>query len=121
MSDLRTPKLLGRTYSPDRPIQIELVLHDDSGVGTVTAVFEKVDDPIIAIQLRADLHGERDPKLILEKEVTDEVAPGEYRCRYILAQDVHGYAREYTPDMRFWVENVPGDYEPPELKGWRPL
>lgn len=108
-----------KTYSPQHPIRIELELYDESGVDSVGAIFERVDAPQTFIRMHVDAKGRRAPVLILLHEVTSKVAPGEYRCRHIHVQDVRGNTKNLTPDIRFRVENVTGDYEPPELRRWR--
>ena len=33
--------------------------------------------------------------------------------------DTHYNHKTFAPDIRFRIENVPGDHEGPELLGWR--
>jgi hypothetical protein len=45
--------------------------------------------------------------------------PGEYRCEGVTVYDTHLNRKTFSPDIRFRVENIPGDHEGPELLGWR--
>jgi hypothetical protein len=33
--------------------------------------------------------------------------------------DIHSNRKTFSPDIRFRVENIPGDHEAPELLDWR--
>jgi hypothetical protein len=45
--------------------------------------------------------------------------PGEYACRFVQARDAMGNYRTFHPDIRFRVENGPGDRERPQISNWR--
>jgi hypothetical protein len=63
--------------------------------------------------------GAREVTVALTKEVTNEILPGEYRCEGVTVYDIHSNRKTFSPDIRFRVENIPGDHEGPELLGWR--
>jgi hypothetical protein len=70
-------------------------------------------------RLRGESEGEREVTMVLSQEVTNEMPPGEYRCEGVPVYDVHLNRKTFHPDIRFRVENIPGDHEGPELFGWR--
>src|SRR5215212_10556185 len=43
----------------------------------------------------------------------------EFRCKNVTVYDTHYNHKTFAPDIRFRIENVPGDHEGPELLGWR--
>ena len=53
--------------------------------------------------------------------VGESTATGEHACRYVQAHDTRSNYRTFYPDLniRFRVENGPGDREGPELSDWR--
>ena len=55
----------------------------------------------------------------LTQEVTDKTLPGEYRCKNLTVYDTHYNHKTFAPDIRFRIENVPGDHDWPELVGWQ--
>jgi hypothetical protein len=55
----------------------------------------------------------------LTQEVTDKTLPGEYRCKNVTVYDTHYNHKTFAPDIRFRIENVPGDHDWPELVGWQ--
>ena len=60
--------------------------------------------------------------MILERAVTDDIAPGEYVCGYLDLQDIRGNQTVISStDIRFRIEDIPGDHEGPELEHWRVL
>jgi hypothetical protein len=76
-------------YSGDT-ISVEFAMRDDSGVSSLVAVFAHTN-------------------------------PGEYACRFVQARDAMGNYRTFhpDPDIRFRVENGPGDREGPQISNWR--
>ena len=111
------------TYSPDKPIRVELDLEDDSGVTEVVVLFRRkvLDHP--TIRLVGDGEGQKEFSLQLTQEVTDKVAPGEYYCDRIEVEDIHGNRGvvEAPEGLEFKIENVEGDYKEPRITGWRTL
>lgn len=110
-------------YTLGNTIRIELEVSDESGVGEVRARFSLVDNLTQSIFFSTTGSGEtKDDTIILEKEVTEDIAPGEYECQWIALEDMRGNQNLISsPGIRFRVDNVPGDHDPPELKGWRTL
>ena len=107
-----------QTYSLGDTIRVELDLRDQSGVLTVSATFyETVSGH--GFSMHGDGEGRPEVTVMLTEEVTDKTLPGEYRCKDVTVYDTHYNYRTFTPDIRFRVENVPGDHEGPELVGWR--
>jgi hypothetical protein len=106
-----------KTYSLGDTIVVTLDLRDTSGVARVSAVFNEVQSGR-AIQLDSDGGGQPQATIVLMKPVTDDIVPGEYKCQYVQAYDTRGNDKTHTPDIRFRIENVPGDHEGPELVSW---
>ena len=110
-----------QTYSLGDTIRVELDLRDQSGVLTVSATFyETVSGH--GFSMHGDGEGRPEVTVMLTEEGTDKTLPGEYRCKDVTVYNTHYNYRTYrtfTPDIRFRVENVPGDHEGPELVGWR--
>jgi hypothetical protein len=102
------------TFSLGDTIRVELDLRDESGVSTVSAAFYELDGGKGFM-----MRGEREVTMVLSQKVTNEIAPGEYRCQGVTIYDVHLNRKTFHPDIRFRVENIPGDHEGPELFGWR--
>jgi hypothetical protein len=107
-----------QTYSLGETIRLELDLRDESGVLTVGASFYEADSGH-GFSMRGEGAGRTEVTVVLTEEVTDKTLPGEYRCKNITVYDTHYNRRTFTPDIRFRIENVPGDHEGPELVGWR--
>jgi hypothetical protein len=105
-------------FSPGDTIRVELDLRDQSGVSTVSATFSELTSGQEFI-MRGDSEGEPEVTLTLSQEVTNEIQPGEYRCENVTVYDTHLNRKIFYPDIRFRVEYTPGDYEGPELLGWR--
>ena len=106
------------TFSLGDTIRVELDLRDESGVSTVSAVFYELTSGK-GFMMRGESDGEREVTVALAQKVTNEILPGEYRCEGVTVYDVHLNRKIFHPDIRFRVENIPGDHEGPELFGWR--
>ncbi len=107
-----------QTYSLGETVRVELDLRDESGVLTVNAAFYETISGH-GFSMRGDGGGRPEVTVVLTEEVTDKTLPGEYRCKDVTVYDTHYNYTTFTPDIRFRVENVPGDHEGPELVGWR--
>jgi hypothetical protein len=117
-------------YSGDT-ISIEFALRDDSGVSSVVAVFAHINpgaftygDPTSRyedIQLAGDGRGQPKATVTISGKVEESTASGEYACRFVQARNVTGNYRTFhpDPDIRFRVENGPGNREGPQLSNWR--
>src|SRR5215212_7537170 len=106
------------TFSLGDTIRVELDLRDESGVSTVSAAFYELNTGK-GFMMRGESDGERKVTVALAQEVTNEILPGEYRCEGVTVYDIHLNRKIFYPDIRFQVENIPGDHEGPELFGWR--
>jgi hypothetical protein len=106
------------TFSLGDTIRVELDLHDQSGVSTVSATFYELESGE-GFMIRGEGEGEPEVTVVLSQEVTDEILPGEYRCEIVTVYDTHLNRKTFSPNIRFRVENIPGDHEGPELLGWR--
>jgi hypothetical protein len=106
------------TFSLGDTIRVELDLRDESGVSTVSAAFYELNSGV-GFMMRGESEGENEVTVALLQEVTNEIAPGEYRCEGVTVYDVHLNRKTFHPDIRFRVVNIPGDHEGPELFGWR--
>jgi hypothetical protein len=111
-----------KTYSPGNPIRVELDLHDDSGVARVVALFLNTAHNYARIVLEGDGGGQKTRSWCLSRK-SPKTVPGEYYCNWIDVYDIHGNhdLKSNPQNLRFRIENTPGDYEAPELKGWRTL
>jgi hypothetical protein len=107
-----------QTYSLGETVCVELDLRDESGVLTVSAAFYETKSGH-GFSMHSDGEGRTEVTVVLTEKVTDKTLPGEYRCKDVTVYDTHCNYRTFTPDIRFRVENVPGDHEGPELVGWR--
>jgi hypothetical protein len=108
------------TYGLGDTIRIELDVSDPSGVTDVWLRFSIATDVTRKIDLRANAQGVTDTTVVLEQEVTERLAPGEYKCQFLSLTDRLGNQTLISsPAMHFRVEGVPGDHEGPELKDWR--
>jgi hypothetical protein len=106
------------TFSLGDTIRLELDLRDESGVSTVSATFYELTSGE-GFMMRGESEGEPEVTVALSQEVTNEILPGEYRCEGVTVYDTHLNRKTFSPDIRFRVENIPGDHEGPELLGWR--
>jgi len=107
-----------QTYSVGETIRVELDFRDESGVLTVNAVFYEIKSGH-GFSMRGEGGDRTEVTVVLTEEVTDKTLPGEYRCQDVTVYDTQHNYRTFTPDIRFRVEDAPGDHEGPELVGWR--
>ena len=107
-----------KTFSLGDTIRVELDLRDESGVSTVSATFYELTSGE-GFMMRGESEGEPEVTVALSQEVTNEILPGEYLCEGVTVYDTHLNRKTFSPDIRFRVENIPGDHEGPELLGWR--
>ncbi len=107
-----------QAYSLGDTIRVELDLQDESGVLTVSATFYETESGH-GFSIHGEGEGRTEVTVVLAEEVTDKTLPGEYRCKDVTVYDTHYNRSTFTPDIRFRVENVPGDHEGPKLVGWR--
>jgi hypothetical protein len=105
-------------FSLGDTIRVELDLRDQSGVSTLSASFYELTSGE-GFMMRGESQGETEVTVALSQEVTNEIRPGEYRCENVTVYDTRLYRKIFHPDIRFRVEYTPGDYEGPELLGWR--
>jgi hypothetical protein len=105
-------------FSLGDTIRVELDLRDESGVSTVSAAFYELKSGR-GFTMRGESEGETEVTVVLMQEVTREILPGEYRCEGVTVYDTHLNRKTFSPDIRFRVEDIPGDHEGPELLGWR--
>ena len=107
-----------QTYAIGDTIRVELDLQDQSGVVTVSASFFETKAGYLP-----SMHGEgedqREVTVILAEDVIENTLPGEYRCKDVTVYDTHHNRSIFTPDIRFRVEDSPGDHEGQKLVGWR--
>jgi hypothetical protein len=106
------------TFSLGDTIRVELDLRDESGVFTVSATFYELTSGE-GFMMRGESEGKPEVTVALSQEVTKEMRPGEYRCESVTVYDTQLNRKTFSPDIRFRVENIPGDREGPELLGWR--
>jgi hypothetical protein len=106
------------TFSLGDTIRVELDLRDESGVSTVSAAFYELTSGE-GFMMRGESAGNTEVTVALSQEVTAEFQPGEYRCEGVTVYDTHLNRKTFSPDIRFRIENIPGDHEGPELLGWR--
>jgi hypothetical protein len=106
------------TFSLGDTIRVELDLRDESGVSTVSASFYELKSSW-GFMMRGESEGEREVTVVLTQEVTREILPGEYRCEGVTVYDTRLNRKTFSPDIRFRVEDIPGNHEGPELMGWR--
>jgi hypothetical protein len=119
------------TFYSGEEMRIELELRDESGVGHVLGVFAHADpgafsreDPASEyedVRLRGSGEGQTKATVVISATVGEEVASGEYVCRYVQAYDVRGNYQVIhpRPEICFRVDNDPDDREGPELSDWR--
>ena len=106
------------TFALGDTIRVELDLRDESGVSTVSAAFYELDGGK-GFMMRGESEGEPEVTVALSQEVTNAMLPGEYRCESVTVYDTQLNRKTFSPDIRFRVEDIPGDHEGPELLGWR--
>ncbi len=106
------------TFSLGDTIRVELDLRDESGISTVSATFYELNSGV-GFMMRGESEGAPEVTVVLSQEVTNEILPGEYRCEGVTVYDTHLNRKTFSPDIRFRIENIPGDHEGPELLGWR--
>jgi hypothetical protein len=110
------------TYRPRDTISIDLVLRDESGVGKVSARFNRVGAGGAHGYL--DFHGDGDGQapevtVTITAIVPEDLRPGEYRSDYVDAHDVRDNEEIHHVDMAFRIDAPEGDFEGPELVDWR--
>ena len=110
-----------KTYRLGDTVTVELDLEDESGVAEVVALFRNKENEHADITFRGDGEGQSKVTIRLEREVTEDTVPGEYYLQWAQYYDVHGHTdlKSDFGDFGFRVDNAPGDYQAPELKGWR--
>jgi hypothetical protein len=108
-----------KTFSLGDTIRVELDLRDESGVSTMSATFYELTSGEGFMMRGESDEGAREVSVPLTQEVTNTILPGEYRCEGVTVYDIHTNRKTFSPDIRFRVENTPGDHEGPELLGWR--
>jgi hypothetical protein len=106
------------TFSLGDTIRVELDLRDESGISTVSATFYELNSGV-GFMMRGESEGASEVTVALSQEVTNAMLPGEYRCEGVTVYDTHLNRKTFSPDIRFRIENIPGDHEGPELLGWR--
>ncbi len=106
------------TFSLGDTIRVELDLRDESGISTVSATFYELNSGM-SFMMSGESEGAPQVTVALSLEVTNEILPGEYGCEGVTVYDTHFNRKTFSPDIRFRIENIPGDHEGPELLGWR--
>ena len=112
------------TYKVGDKIRIEVEARDESGVAGLEANFTHDSDTSRHLIFDSEGHGQTEAFIVLEKEVTNDIAPGDHSLFYLSLEDILGNREVISGPygMRFRIETVPQtDYEPPELKNWRML
>jgi len=107
-----------QTYSLGDTIRVEFDLRDQSGVLTVNATFYETKSGH-SFSIRGDGGGRAEVTVVLTEEVTDKILPGEYRCKDVTVYNTHYNYTTFAPEIRFRVENYPGNHQGPKLEGWR--
>ncbi len=110
------------SYKPGDKIRIALYLSDPSGVADVRASFAERTDTAKQIYLIGHGRNQVHAEVILETEVTNSIAPGEYWCFQLTLTDGIGnksVINTPTPGIEFRIEEVPGDHDGPEYMGWK--
>jgi hypothetical protein len=105
-------------FSLGDTIRVELDLRDESGVSTVSATFYELTSGG-GFMMRGESQGKKEVTVALSQEVTNEILPGEYRCEAVTVYDTHLNRKIFYPDIRFRIQDTPGDHEGPELLSWR--
>lgn len=112
------------TYKVGDKILIKLEARDVSGVAGVEADFTHDSDISKHLVFDGEGYAQTAASIVLEKEVTNDIAPGDYSLFYLTLEDMFGNRETISGPygMRFKIETVPQtDYEPPELTSWRLL
>src|SRR5215471_10316192 len=112
-----------QTYTLGDTIRIEISLRDKTGIGYIAAVFTGcvtfTRPSAGTIVLIGDGGGRTEASVELNTQITNQTIPGKYRCEYIQVQDTLGNHILHYPDIRFRIEDIPGDHEGPELVDWQ--
>lgn len=85
------------------------------------AAFAERSDTSKQIYLNGHGRNEAYAEVVLETEVTESVAPGEYWCFQLTLTDSLGNRAIHSnpePTIEFHIEEVPGDHDGPEYMGW---
>ncbi len=107
------------TYRLGDTIKIVLDVSDRSGVEEVRANFVLITDVTRDFTLHAEAQGQHNASLVLEVEVTENMAPGEYYCQYVALYDTKGNKSLVSrPGIELYIEDIPGDHEGPKLESW---
>jgi len=61
--------------------------------------------------MRGEGEGRTEVTMVLTQEVTDKTLRGEYRCKNVTVYDTYYNHKTFAPNIRFRIENVPGDHE----------
>src|ERR1700738_2763240 len=108
-----------RTYPIGDTMRIEISLRDKTGIGYIAAIFNGCVTYTRpsggTIVLVGDGGNRTEANVELKTQITNQTTPGEYRCEYIQVQDTLGNHILHYPDIRFRIEDIPGDHEGPEL------
>ena len=111
-----------QTYTLGDTLRLQLKLRDKSGVGYVAALFNRCHTDVHPasgiILLIGDGGGQTEGLVELVTEITNQSVPGEYRCEYVQVQDSLGNHIFHYPDIRFRIQDIPGDHTGPELLDW---
>ena len=105
------------TFSPVNQPQKAMLFQDPNGVLGVTAYFDHVDesnnvDPGRYILLSGDGEGQSQALITLTPSTWSEpIAPGEYRCRKVVAQSASGEESTITPEERPELSELSFRYE----------
>jgi hypothetical protein len=102
MSDPRAQQ----RFSAGDTISIGMDFEDENGVEEVYLLFVNTENYKYTVGLRAYGGGSTRLKTSVQAPAASDLAPGEYRCKYIHVRDVHGnYAVSYPDQLiNFWVD-----------------
>jgi hypothetical protein len=119
-------RMTGETRRPPKyrvgdKIRVEIEASDESGVAEVEVDFTLDSDTARHLILSGDGGGQTDARIVLEKEVTDDIPPGEYTLFYITLTDTRGNTRVVSDEViKLRIETDPKqDYDAPDLKSLR--
>lgn len=111
-----------QTYTLGDTMRLQLKLRDKSGIGYVAVLFNRCHTDVHPasgiILLIGDGGGQTEGLVELVTEITNQSVPGEYRCEYVQVQDSLGNHIFHYPDIRFKIQDIPGDHAGPELLDW---
>ena len=111
------------TYRLGDNLTLEVKLRDKSGIGYVAALFNRCNTGTHpangVILLVGNGAGQTEANVERATQNTSHRTPGEYICEYLQVQDTLGNHVFHYPNIRFRIEDVPGDHEGPELLDWR--